>query len=68
MRILHSRRKRIQIEHLLLLISQVLKSSAKPISSITDFCCGRGDLSLLLAHYFPALAIVSIDLKNQSLN
>ena len=55
-----SQRKRAQVENFASLLSA---ADPEPGTVVVDFGCGSGNLVLPLAHLFPALRFVGVDLK-----
>jgi hypothetical protein len=60
-KILHGKRKRMQIETILSLIERIVSPSDKRNYNWLDLCGGRGDLTLVLAYIFPNWSFTIMD-------
>lgn len=71
LRVKHGRSKRLQIQVLSSIVEKLLECGpcASKVESGTwiDFCGGRGDLGLFLAHQFPEINMTTCDLRAISL-
>lgn len=59
-RVLHCRRKRMQIESILCMLNDYVEEQTRPLK-ILDLCGGRGDLALVIAYLKPHWSVTVMD-------
>lgn len=65
-RVLHCRRKRMQIESILCMLNDFVEEHTRPLK-ILDLCGGRGDLALVIAYLEPHWSVTVMDRNGLSL-
>ena len=62
-----SQRKRAQVENFASMLALFVGAESGSIHSVVDFGCGSGNLVLPIAHLFPQLQFVGVDMKPAAL-